>query len=163
MVISGNLMARVGKPQLFSVSYLCTLFLGSTNLPRSQVRDRGWCVHVPSALRGTYSAQQTLFHVIKDRVQERGTGPGYVLALRQHLRKVKPVKKVNVVTGFQLTLCLLLASVAKARPSSTSNYGETSILEVPCESPGLPCVTLVPTYRNKQWETHRLSKSASEA
>lgn len=51
MVISGNLMARVGKPQLFSVSYLCTLFLGSTTLPRRQVRDRGWRVHVPSALQ----------------------------------------------------------------------------------------------------------------
>lgn len=74
------------------------------------MRDQGWHVHVPPDLWGTIVLSKHSY-VNKDRVQERGTGPGYVLALRQHLRKVKPVKKANVVTGFQLTLCLLLPSL----------------------------------------------------
>lgn len=53
----------------------------------------------PLACGGTYSAQQTLSHV--NRVGSGGTyWPWDALALR----KGKPVKKANVVTGFPLTL-----------------------------------------------------------
>lgn len=54
-------------------------------------------VMCPLACGGTYSAK-------KDRGQVGGSGPGYVLALRQHLRKVKPDKKANTVTAFLLAL-----------------------------------------------------------
>lgn len=109
MAISSNLSSNMGSPN----SFLCLIYvLSSLVAPISPgVKWEGLPCSCAPWLVGYHSAQQTLFYVNKDRVQERGTGPGYVLALRQHLRKVKPVKKANVVTGFQLTLCLLLPSL----------------------------------------------------
>lgn len=40
-------------PTLSCVSYLCILFLGSTNLPRRQAKDKGFMS--PLACGGTYS------------------------------------------------------------------------------------------------------------
>lgn len=54
----------------------------------------------PLACGGAYGAQQTLSQIAEDRGQVRGIGPGYVLALRQHLRKVEPVKKKTWSLGF---------------------------------------------------------------
>lgn len=78
-------------PQLFPVC-LIYLFLGSTNLPRKQARDKGWHVHVPSGL-WRYLQFSANSQVVENKGWVGGIGPGCILALRQHLRKVEPVKK----------------------------------------------------------------------
>lgn len=86
-------------PTLFCVSYLCTLFLGSTNLPRRQVRDKGWHVHVPS---GLWRYLQCSANTLDQWGQESGGGywPWVCSCSKATFKKIEPVQKKTWLLGF---------------------------------------------------------------
>lgn len=154
MAINSNLSSNVGSPKPFLYELLS---LVASVSPGVRLRTKAGMLMCSLACEGTYSAQQTFSQITQDRGRAGGIGPGYVLALRQHLGKVSLSRKKTWPLGFSWHLashCPPLASTAKARPPSTGNKWETSIIRgATCEGPNPSLsVWLWWSHTETQWE-----------